>query len=98
LSLSFISESYCILFTASFFCFLFSLPPFFFNHVKHIYYTPLQYSCLANPMDRVAWWATVNGVSKGVRYDLVTKQQNIKFRKDACLNSVNFSLQKETLQ
>jgi len=59
---------------------------------------PLQYSCLANPMDRVAWWATVNGVSKGVRYDLVTKQQNIKFRKDACLNSVNFSLQKETLQ
>ena len=65
LSLSFISESYCILFTASFFCFLFSLPPFFFNHVQHIYYTPLQYSCLANPMDRRAWKAAVHGVAEG---------------------------------
>ena len=25
--------------------------------------TPLQYSCLENPMDRGAWWATVCGVS-----------------------------------
>ena len=25
---------------------------------------PLQYSCLENPMDRGAWWATVNRVSK----------------------------------
>ena len=25
---------------------------------------PLQYSCLGNPMDREAWWATVHGVSK----------------------------------
>ena len=25
---------------------------------------PLQYSCLKNPMDRVAWWATVHGVTK----------------------------------
>ena len=25
--------------------------------------TPLHYSCLANPMDRV-WWATVHGVTK----------------------------------
>ena len=25
---------------------------------------PLQYSCLENPMDREAWWATVNGVAK----------------------------------
>ena len=25
---------------------------------------PLQYSCLENPMDRVAWWAAVHGVSK----------------------------------
>ena len=23
---------------------------------------PLQYSCLENPMDRGAWWATVHGV------------------------------------
>ena len=26
--------------------------------------TPLQYSCLENPMDRGAWWATVHGVTK----------------------------------
>ena len=26
--------------------------------------TPLQYSCLENPMDGGAWWATVHGVSK----------------------------------
>ena len=24
---------------------------------------PLQYSCLENPMDRKAWWATVHGVA-----------------------------------
>jgi len=26
--------------------------------------TPLQYSCLENPMDRGAWWAAVHGVPK----------------------------------
>ena len=26
--------------------------------------TPLQYSCLENPMDREAWWAAVHGVAK----------------------------------
>ena len=26
--------------------------------------TPLQYSCLANPVDGGAWWATVHGVAK----------------------------------
>ena len=25
---------------------------------------PLQYSCLENPMDRGAWWATVHGVAQ----------------------------------
>ena len=25
---------------------------------------PLQYSCLENPMNRGAWWATVHGVTK----------------------------------
>ena len=25
---------------------------------------PLLYSCLRNPMDREAWWATVHGVAK----------------------------------
>ena len=27
--------------------------------------TPLQYSCLENPMDGGAWWAAVHGVVKG---------------------------------
>ena len=26
--------------------------------------TPLQYSCLGNPMDRGAWWATVHVVTE----------------------------------
>ena len=26
--------------------------------------TPLQYSCLENPMGRGAWWAVVHGVAK----------------------------------
>ena len=26
--------------------------------------TPLQWSCLKNPMDRGAWWATVRGVTE----------------------------------
>ena len=27
---------------------------------------PLWYSCLENPMDREAWWATVHGVTKSL--------------------------------
>ena len=34
---------------------------------------PLQRSCLGNPMDRGAWWATVHAVTK--ESDLTTKQQ-----------------------
>ena len=34
--------------------------------------TPPQYSCLGNPMDRRAWWATVHGIPR-VGHDLVTK-------------------------
>ena len=36
----------------------------------------LQYSCLENPMDRGAWWATVHG-SQRVRHDLMTRQHSI---------------------
>ena len=32
---------------------------------------PLQYSCPGNPMDRGAWWATVQGVTR-VGYDLAS--------------------------
>ena len=31
---------------------------------------PLQYSCLENPMDRGAWWATVHGIAR-VGHDIV---------------------------
>ena len=36
--------------------------------------SPLQYSYLGNPMDRGAWWATVQRVTR-VGHDLRTKQQ-----------------------
>jgi len=28
---------------------------------------PLQYSCLENPTNRGAWWATVHGIAKSQR-------------------------------
>ena len=36
---------------------------------------PLQYSCLENPMDRGAWWATVHEVTR-VGHNLATKPPN----------------------
>ena len=36
---------------------------------------PLQYSCLENPMDGGAWWATVHGVAKSQ-----TRLSNFTFR------------------
>ena len=30
---------------------------------------PVQYSCLENPMDRKAWWATVHGVANNQTQD-----------------------------
>ena len=45
--------------------------PFFLSHLNYLMFkiregngTPLQYSCLENPMDRRAWWAEVHGVSR----------------------------------
>ena len=40
---------------------LFSHKPFIFREGDG---TPLQYSCLENPMDGGAWWAAVHGVVK----------------------------------
>ena len=37
------------------------LVPLFFGEGNG---TPLQYSCLENPMDGGAWWAAVHGVAK----------------------------------
>ena len=33
-------------------------------HIREGNGTPLQYSCLGNPMDGGAWWAAVHGVVK----------------------------------
>ena len=33
---------------------------------------PLQYSCLKNPMDRGAWWATVHSIAR-VQHHLAAK-------------------------
>ena len=34
------------------------------NHTMESRLSPLQYSCLENPMDGEAWWAAVHGVAK----------------------------------
>ena len=36
---------------------------------------PTSVSCLGNPMDREAWWATVQGDRKRVGHNLATKQK-----------------------
>ena len=40
---------------------------------------PLQYSCLENPTDGGAWWATVHGVTKSW-----TRLSNFTFLSDQC--------------
>ena len=35
----------------------------------------LQYFCLGNPMDKGAWPAMIYEVTKQIRYDLASKQQ-----------------------
>ena len=46
---------------------------------------PLQYSCLGNPMDRGAWWATVHRVTKSQtqlkRLSMPAEQQFLVLRK-----------------
>ena len=58
---------------------------------------PFQKSCLENPMDRGAWWATVHGVTKSwtrlstcfsnsdSRLPLAGESQNNSFQKVTCL-------------
>ena len=47
---------------------------------------PLQHSCLENPMDRGAWWATVHGVTESrtqlsnFTYLLMTKLMSVHLK------------------
>ena len=45
---------------------------------------PLQYSCQENPVDRGAWWATVDGVAKS-RTRLSDFTITVTFLKYRCL-------------
>ena len=43
---------------------------------------PLQYSCLENPMDRGAWWTTVQRVAKSqMRLSTIANDGNIPTKK-----------------
>ena len=53
---------------------------------------PLQYSCLGNPMDWGAWWATVHGVAKSriselLTLSLYTHSTSLKRFSSACWGS-----------
>ena len=55
---------------------------------------PLQYSCLGNPMDRGAWWATVHGVTKSqtqLSNETTTNPTNILVQR-SCYNLMLFVL------
>ena len=41
---------------------------------------PLQYSCLENPMDRGAWWATVHGV---IESDMTEANEHTQIGKES---------------
>ena len=49
----------------------------------------LQYSCLGNPMDRGAWWATVHGLQR-IGHDWVT-HFTFRFRKKECCDGLVMS-------
>ena len=38
---------------------------YFMDYIGEGNGNPVQYSCLENPMDGGAWWATVHGVAMG---------------------------------
>ena len=39
---------------------------------------PLQYSCLENPMDRGAWWATVRRVTETQTFPTLSEPRKVK--------------------
>ena len=62
--------------------------------------TPLQYSCLENPMDGKAWWVAVHGVTKSqTRLSMSSrepklqqqkKKQRVKCEKFPCISLLLF--------
>ena len=48
---------------------------------------PLQYSCLGNPMDRVAWWAAVHRVAKSQTRTEVTSHTCTLLVRKQCLQT-----------
>ena len=55
----------CVFLVLREFFFMFYILSFYQCICKYLYNgTPLQYSCLENPMDGGAWWAAVHGVTK----------------------------------
>ena len=52
---------------------------------------PLQYSCLGNPMDRAAWWATVHGVTKSQTRLSDLHLTSLYLQSSYCLTSPLFS-------
>ena len=46
---------------------------------------PFQYSCLKNPMDKGAWWATVHGVAKEL--DMTEQLNKLFLSPDLIVNS-----------
>ena len=61
--------------------------------------SPLQYSCLENPMDRGAWWATVHGARR-IGHDWATftapsKSQNVCFQESFWWGLYPSSLQRQ---
>ena len=48
---------------------------------------PLQYSCLENPMDRGAWWATVSRVAQN---QTRLKQLSTHARMNVCITEPHY--------
>ena len=60
----YLSQSFLIFNIFPVFILFFSFGSFYWYILGEGGGTPLQYSCLENPMDRGAWWAAVHGVAK----------------------------------
>ena len=53
---------------------------------------PLQYSCLENPMDRGAWWATVHGVTEKSDTTEAAEQKHTSSRQTSSRTYFHMSL------